>query len=144
MTMRDDIFVQPAVPAAGDCLPFPSPANLIVERFRRIRAETEALAQNVSPEQQNIQSMPDASPIKWHRAHTTWFFETFLLKRFAVSYRPFDEAYEYLFNSYYEAVGPRHPRAERGLIARPDAAEIGAYRAHVDDAVSALLERTAL
>ena len=144
MTMRDDIFGQPAHPAEGERLPHLSPAASLGERFRRIRATTETLARNVSPEQQNIQSMPDASPLKWHRAHTTWFFETFILKRFAVAYQPFDAAYEFLFNSYYEAVGPRHPRAERGLIARPDAAEITAYRCHVDQAVGALLERTAL
>lgn len=79
-----------------------------------------------------MQSMPDASPTKWHRAHTTRFFETFVLGRFAPAYRPLDPRYGYLFNSYYEAVGPRHPRPARGLLTRPTATEVGLYRAHVD------------
>jgi ergothioneine biosynthesis protein EgtB len=78
--------------------------------------------------------MPDASPTKWHRAHTSWFYEQFLLDQRA-GYRPFDDTYRYLFNSYYEAVGPRHPRAARGLVTRPGAATIGSYRAHVEQAV---------
>jgi ergothioneine biosynthesis protein EgtB len=82
-----------------------------------------------------LQSMPDASPTKWHRAHTTWFFETFLLLPHLPGYRAAHPAYGYLFNSYYEAVGPRHPRPERGMLSRPSAAEIGAYRAHVDAAM---------
>ena len=79
--------------------------------------------------------MPDASPTKWHRAHTTWFFEQFLLKPHAQDYREFDERFAYLFNSYYVAAGPRHARPERGLITRPNAQEVAAYRAHVDRAV---------
>ncbi len=79
------------------------------------------LAANLTPEDQTIQSMPDASPTKWHLAHTTWFFETFLLSRRDPAYRPFDPAFAYLFNSYYEAVGPRHPRPQRGLLIAPDA-----------------------
>jgi ergothioneine biosynthesis protein EgtB len=86
-----------------------------------------------------VQSMPDVSPTKWHRAHTAWFFETFLLTPNVAGYEPFDESYGYLFNSYYEAVGPRHARVERGLLSRPGAAEVGEYRAHVDAAMSALL-----
>jgi ergothioneine biosynthesis protein EgtB len=84
--------------------------------------------------------MPDVSPTKWHLAHTTWFFETFLLRPRLAGYRVFDEAWDFLFNSYYEAVGPRHPRAERGLISRPGAEEVRAYRAHVDAAMARLLE----
>jgi ergothioneine biosynthesis protein EgtB len=83
--------------------------------------------------------MPDVSPTKWHRAHTTWFFETFLLGPHQPSYRVFDESYAFLFNSYYEAVGPRHARVERGLLSRPGAAEIGVYRTHVDEAMATLL-----
>jgi len=85
--------------------------------------------------------MPDVSPTKWHRAHTTWFFETFVLAPNVAGYRAFDDAYGYLFNSYYEAVGPRHARVERGLLSRPGAEEVGAYRAHVDDAMAGLLAR---
>ena len=81
--------------------------------------------------------MPDASPTKWHLAHTTWFFETFVLRPHARDYRVFDPAYEYLFNSYYEAVGPRHPRPQRGMITRPGVEEILAYRRHVSDAMAA-------
>src|SRR3954454_9872499 len=92
-----------------------------------VRSLTERLAAPLSAEDQTVQSMPDVSPTKWHRAHTTWFFETFGLDG-----EPFDPAYQYLFNSYYEAVGPRHQRTERGLISRPGIAEIAAYRAHVD------------
>jgi ergothioneine biosynthesis protein EgtB len=84
--------------------------------------------------------MPNASPTKWHRAHATWFFEQFLLRPFAPDYKPFDERFAYLFNSYYVAAGPRQARPQRGLITRPDAAEVGAYRAHVDAAVAALIE----
>jgi ergothioneine biosynthesis protein EgtB len=85
--------------------------------------------------------MPDVSPTKWHRAHTTWFFETFLLSPRCERYEAFDPAYAYLFNSYYEAVGPRHPRPERGLLSRPSVAEIARYRAFVDDAMHDLIER---
>ena len=83
--------------------------------------------------------MPDASPTKWHRAHVTWFFEQFLLRPFAPDYKPFDERFAYLFNSYYVAAGPRQARPQRGLITRPDAAEVADYRAHVDAAVGALI-----
>jgi ergothioneine biosynthesis protein EgtB len=110
------------------------------EAFRSVRAETERRAAPLSPEDQTVQSMADASPTKWHRAHTTWFFEEFLLKPHARFYRPFDERFAYLFNSYYIAAGPRHARPARGLITRPNAAEVSAYRAHVDRAVERLLE----
>jgi ergothioneine biosynthesis protein EgtB len=108
-----------------------------LDRFRSIRAFTEQLAAPLSAEDQTVQSMPDASPTKWHLAHTTWFFETFVLRPYARNYRVFDPAYEYLFNSYYEAVGPRHPRPQRGLITRPGVGEILAYRRHVDEAMVA-------
>src|SRR6266851_1877325 len=85
------------------------------DRFEAIRRETESLAANLTPEDQAIQSMPDSSPTKWHLAHTSWFFETFILGPLDPGYREFDPAFAYLFNSYYEAVGPRHPRFERGL-----------------------------
>ena len=107
--------------------------------YGRVRSRTEALAAPLSAEDQTVQSMADASPTKWHRAHTTWFFETFVLTPHLPGYRPFDPAYGYLFNSYYEAVGPRHPRPARGVISRPGIAEIAAYRAHVDEAMEKLL-----
>jgi ergothioneine biosynthesis protein EgtB len=112
----------------------------LLDRFRRIRRQTETLAEPLSPEDQTVQSMPDASPTKWHLAHTTWFFETFLLKPQLPTYRPFDPAYEYLFNSYYEAVGPRHPRPQRGMITRPGVEEVLAYRRHVTEAMSELID----
>jgi ergothioneine biosynthesis protein EgtB len=109
------------------------------EAFQAVRAETERRAAPLSAEDQAIQSMPDASPTKWHRAHTTWFFEQFLLMPHAADYRPFDERFAFLFNSYYVAAGPRHARPERGLITRPSVQEVAAYRTHVDRAVLQLL-----
>jgi ergothioneine biosynthesis protein EgtB len=114
-------------------------APSLAERYRVVRDATETLARPLSAEDQTVQSMPDASPTKWHRAHTTWFFETFLLRPHAPEYRPFDEKFFYLFNSYYEAIGPRHERPSRGLITRPGIAEVAAYRAHVDAAMAILL-----
>jgi ergothioneine biosynthesis protein EgtB len=108
--------------------------------FRAVREETERRAAPLSPEDQVIQSMPDASPAKWHRAHTTWFFEQFLLKPNVPNYRLFDERFAFLFNSYYVAAGPRHARPQRGLITRPNGAEVAAYRAHVDAAVERLID----
>ena len=119
--------------------PIAPEANALRERFRTVRAASLALAAPLSAEDQCIQSMPDASPTKWHLAHTTWFFETVLLQPHAADYRPFDARFHYLFNSYYEALGPRHPRPQRGLLTRPSLDEVHAYRRHVDDAVLALL-----
>jgi ergothioneine biosynthesis protein EgtB len=91
-------------------------------------------------EDYGLQAMADASPAKWHLAHTTWFFETFLLKPYLPGYSPFHPRYEYLFNSYYEAIGPQFPRPERGLLSRPTVEEVYRYRAHVDAAIGALIE----
>jgi ergothioneine biosynthesis protein EgtB len=107
--------------------------------YRTVREETERRAAGLSEADQTVQSMADASPTKWHRAHTTWFFETFLLAPHLAGYRPFDPQFGFLFNSYYEAVGARMVRAERGLLTRPTAAAIGAYRAHVDTAMARLI-----
>ena len=104
-----------------------------------MRSVTDALSEPLCAEDQVVQSMPDVSPTKWHRAHTTWFFETFVLPRRETGYRPFHPDYGYLFNSYYEGVGARHARNERGLLSRPTVAEITAYRRHVDSAVGELL-----
>jgi ergothioneine biosynthesis protein EgtB len=109
------------------------------EAFCAVRAETERRAAPLSPEDQLVQSMPDTSPTKWHRAHSTWFFEQFLLVPHLPGYRVFAEGFAYLFNSYYVAAGPRHARPRRGLLTRPGCSEIGAYRAHVDAAVERLL-----
>jgi len=109
-------------------------------RFLEVRDLTEALAEPLSAEDQTVQSMEDASPTKWHRAHTTWFFEEFVLGAHASGYRPYHEQYRYLFNSYYDAVGARHPRPQRGLITRPGTYEIGEYRRHVDSAMVDLLQ----
>lgn len=106
-----------------------------LDRFQTVRSRTEELAAPLSAEDQTVQSMPDASPTKWHLAHTTWFFETFVLRPHATGYRSFDPAFEYLFNSYYEAVGPRHPRPQRGMITRPGVEEVMAYRRHVTGAM---------
>ena len=103
----------------------------VVERLRATRRLTESLAAPLAPEDQVVQSMPDVSPTKWHRAHTTWFFETFVLGPHLAGYRPVHAAYDYLFNSYYEAVGPRHPRPWRGLSSRPTCAEVAEYRTAV-------------
>jgi len=110
------------------------------DAFLAVRRETERRAAPLSAEDQLVQSMPDASPTKWHRAHTTWFFEQFLLKDFEPNYRPFDDRFAFLFNSYYVAAGPRHARPMRGVLTRPSADEVAAYRAHVDAAVTALIE----
>ena len=108
------------------------------QQFEAVRRESEELASRLTPEDQSIQSMPDVSPTKWHLAHTTWFFETFVLTRFDPAYRVFDPAFHYLFNSYYEAEGPRHPRPQRGLLSRPSCADVAAYRLHVDEAMARL------
>ncbi len=111
-----------------------------LETYRAVRGETERRAAQLSPEDQTVQSMADASPTKWHRAHVTWFFEQFLLRPHARNYRPFDERFGYLYNSYYVSAGPRAARPQRGMMTRPGAAEVTAYRAHVDDAVARLIE----
>jgi ergothioneine biosynthesis protein EgtB len=107
----------------------------LVEAYLAVRGETERRAAPLSPEDQVVQSMPDASPAKWHRAHTTWFFEQFLLAEHCDGYRPFHPDYAFLFNSYYVTAGPRHARHARGLLTRPSTADIAAYRRHVDAAI---------
>jgi len=119
-------------------LPSPS-ATELGGRYTAVRQSSVDLAAPLSAEDQAGQAMPDASPTKWHLAHTTWFWETFLLKPRLAGYVEFDPIYGYLFNSYYEAVGARHPRPARGLLTRPSVAQIMAYRAHVDEAMLRLL-----
>ena len=108
-------------------------------RFAAVRGQSLNLAAPLSAEDQQVQSMPDVSPTKWHLAHITWFFETFLLAPGLEGYSPFDPRFGYLFNSYYEQVGERHPRPARGLLSRPSLAEVLAYRAHVDAAMQRLV-----
>ena len=109
----------------------PDPSTLRT-RYDEVRSATERLAEPLSPEDQTVQSMPDVSPTKWHRAHVTWFFETFVLADVVPGFAPFQDSYWFLFNSYYESMGPRYSRPDRGLISRPGAHEVGAYRADVD------------
>lgn len=109
--------------------------DAILQRYADVRAHSLALASTLSAEDQCIQSMPDASPTKWHLAHTTWFFETVVLGPHGGGHRPFDPAFAVLFNSYYESLGPRHPRPQRGLLTRPSLERVHDYRAHVDAAM---------
>jgi ergothioneine biosynthesis protein EgtB len=117
-----------------------SRAHRLVERFRQIRNFTRRLCRDLEPEDCVVQSMPDVSPTKWHLAHTTWFFETFVLKKWMPRYRPLVPQYAYLFNSYYNAAGDMHRRDLRGLISRPTVAETYRYRSSIDDCVADLIE----
>lgn len=116
-------------------LPAAAPRTALAARFDDVRARTLALAAPLSAEDQCVQSMPDASPVKWHLAHTSWFFEAVVLVPHMAGYRAFNDRFSYLFNSYYEALGPRHARPQRGLLTRPSLDEVHAYRAHVDTAL---------
>lgn len=118
--------------------PVADPASLST-RFGAVRARTTALVAPLSPEDCQVQSMPDASPTKWHLAHSSWFFETFLLRPHLPGYRVFSEPFDFLFNSYYHSVGEMHLRPERGLISRPGLDEVLKYREHVDQAMTRLL-----
>ncbi|MCI0463340.1 MAG: ergothioneine biosynthesis protein EgtB [Gemmataceae bacterium] len=111
----------------------------LLERYRAVRRQTEQLCAPLAVDDYQIQSAPEVSPPKWHLAHTTWFFETFLLRTFLPDYRPFHPRYEYLFNSYYETVGSFHPRAERGFLSRPTVEEVLLYRRRVDASMRELI-----
>ncbi|HUP98209.1 MAG TPA: ergothioneine biosynthesis protein EgtB [Usitatibacter sp.] len=125
--------------------PLTSPrTGSLAERFLAVRSATRALAAPLSAEDCAIQSMPDASPVKWHLAHTTWFFETFVLSRQDPQHPPFHPAFKVLFNSYYNAVGDKHPRPQRGLLSRPSLGEVLAYRERIEQEVASLLDRGAL
>jgi len=135
---------KPAAVPAGPLSKFPASqtgsSDALLAAYRRVREETERRAAPLSPEDQVIQSMPDASPAKWHRAHTTWFFEQFVLGEHVEGYKPFHPDYAYLFNSYYVSAGPRHARAQRGHLTRPGAEDVTAYRRAVDAAMTTFLQ----
>ena len=114
-----------------------SAALPLAERYRAVRGLSEALAAPLSDADATVQPMPDASPAKWHLAHVTWFFETFVLRDHVPGRRPYDERYAYLFNSYYEGEGERHPRPRRGMLTRPSLDAVRAWRAATDAAVLA-------
>jgi len=113
---------------------------LLLDTLLDVRQRSEALIAPLEPEDLGLQGMADASPPKWHLAHTTWFFDTFLLQPHLAGYEPCDPVWSYQFNSYYDAVGDRHPRPERGMLSRPAIADILAWRQRVDRALSRLLE----
>jgi ergothioneine biosynthesis protein EgtB len=117
----------------------PTVREALAARYRGVRHQSETLCQPLAPDDYGLQAMPDVSPARWHLAHTTWFFETFLLQDFLPGYRPFHPQFEHLFNSYYEQVGAPFPRPQRGLLSRPTTEEIFRYRAQVDEAMIALL-----
>ena len=131
-------------PPASEIRANPAPSkdvgrSALSDRFREVRQATAALCEPLSPEDFVIQSMPDASPTKWHLAHSSWFFEEFVLQTHVPDYRFYDDAFRFLFNSYYESVGPRHERPHRGLLSRPTVEQTFAYRAHVDEQMTQLL-----
>jgi ergothioneine biosynthesis protein EgtB len=128
--VRDSAFVPQAA----------TPVGSLAERFEAVRETTRKLAAPLSAEDCAIQSMPDASPVKWHLAHTTWFFETFILAKQDPRRAPFDPAFRVLFNSYYNSVGDKHPRPQRGLLSRPSLDDVLAYRSQVEDELIAHLQ----
>jgi ergothioneine biosynthesis protein EgtB len=121
--------------------PDASSREALARHYETVRRHTAHLAEPLSAEDQCVQAMPDASPVKWHLAHTSWFFESVVLKAVAQGHRPFDERWHLLFNSYYESLGPRHPRPQRGLLTRPSLDEVQRYRAHVDAAMLHEIQR---
>jgi ergothioneine biosynthesis protein EgtB len=129
------------VPEAGAIDPAGGLGADLARRYAAVRAATRALAEPLELEDYCLQSMPDASPVKWHLAHTTWFFEEFVLTRLVPGHVPFHPRFGYLFNSYYQSVGRMHPRPQRGLLTRPTVAEVSRWREHVDLAMAELLAR---
>jgi ergothioneine biosynthesis protein EgtB len=134
--MSHDLRVRPAIEASGSA----AERQALIERYQQVRGFSERLCSPLTLEDYVVQSMPDCSPTKWHLAHVSWFFETFLLEPSASDYRSPDPAYAYLFNSYYNAIGDKYPRPQRGLVTRPGVDETYRYRAHVDEHVLDLLE----
>jgi ergothioneine biosynthesis protein EgtB len=122
----------------------PLAGSALQARYQAVRDTTTGLTRDMSAEDCQLQSMPDASPVKWHLAHTSWFFETFILERFEPDFRPHDARFRVLFNSYYNAVGDKHPRPQRGLISRPNLDEVMSYRRAVDARMSMLFSSTVM
>ncbi len=133
-------MLAPGTETAKAEAPIEAPHSGLTLRYEQVRAQTEALAAPLSEAQANYQSMPDASPAKWHLAHTTWFFETFILAKYIEDYQPFHLEFAYLFNSYYNGIGEQYPRAKRGEITAPDVDAVLTYRAAVDRVMLSLLE----
>jgi ergothioneine biosynthesis protein EgtB len=132
------------VPSAGEGAPLQVPAReAVLADYRAVRAASERLCEPLQTEDYTLQSIVQTSPPKWHLAHVSWFFETFLLSDYLSGYRPLDHRYRYLFNSYYEQVGPFHPRARRGMLSRPTVEEIYRYRNWVDERMAELIEEAA-
>src|SRR5690606_30148447 len=126
-------------PSSTRMAPAPAPPRDLADRYAAVRRATVDLTRALTPEDMVVQSMPDASPAKWHLAHTSWFFEHFVLQAHLPEYPLFHERYCYLFNSYYYTVGAMHARPSRGLLSRPTVAEILKYRSHVDAHIAKLL-----
>ena len=139
-------MIRSALPSRPASRPAPACEALarLLPQFHQVRAQTLALVEGLSEEDCALQSMPDASPAKWHLAHITWFFEVFALERFEPGFRPFHPSFRMLFNSYYNGVGEKHLRAERGLVSRPGLATVLAYRADVEARIDALLRSPSL
>lgn len=117
-----------------------SHSSMLRSQYQAVRTLSEQLASPLSDEDQTIQSMPDASPTKWHLAHTSWFFETFVLSKYASNCACFDSAYQTLFNSYYNQIGEQYTRAQRGVISRPGVSQVMDYRRHVDERMLELID----
>ncbi|MGZ8997618.1 MAG: DinB family protein, partial [Allosphingosinicella sp.] len=112
-----------------------APAGRLAEHYSAVRALSVAIAAPLSDAEASLQPMPDASPAKWHLGHSSWFFETFVLRDHVETYAQYDDSWAYLYNSYYDGEGDRHPRALRGMLGRPSLDELLAYRSHVDQAL---------
>ena len=132
-----------AAPQPVLVLPETRPAEVLAARYTHVRRVSLEICEPLQTEDFVVQSMPDASPAKWHLAHTSWFFEQFLLQPILAGYRPFHPRFEYLFNSYYQTVGPMHQRPHRGLLTRPTVEDVRRYRDHVDEHMQRLLESKA-
>ena len=130
---------KPTIPSFQNARPNAAATSAMALRFDHVRGQTVNLVKPLSAEDCQLQSMPDASPAKWHLAHLTWFFETFVLERFEPDFKPFDASFRVLFNSYYNGVGDKYPRPHRGLISRPSLDEVLAYRAQVDARVQGVI-----